>query len=350
VKSIYNRVVKLAAIAFCVFLIPIAANSQSSDQNFPTAVTTNEIDGTIKARDIGDSRLTSYYYAFDGGQGDVFINAVTTNFFGDIDVFAQEGLRPLTKMVIYPDSGANETGRVIYLRKPERLILRIEGRSPNDDPATFRIKFAGSFVALAPQKQPEAPAIKQSEASAESGVKVNSVGTIVEVLPTPTVEAKPAAKESVAEVKKPPVAKENPKKSETKAEPAGGKRAVPAKPSAKTTPTTATAKKEGAEPARRTARTGTGQVATILGKTAKPKKPVPAAESKKGTEPSPAEIKPDPLASIRLVVQLKDGEIIERPMSEVKTFSVVNGQLTVVAKDGTSVKYSILDVAKVTIE
>ena len=29
------------------------------------------------------------------------------------------------------------------------------------------------------------------------------------------------------------------------------------------------------------------------------------------------EKKPDPLASIRLVVQLKDGKVIERPMSEV---------------------------------
>jgi hypothetical protein len=64
----------------------------------------------------------------------------------------------------------------------------------------------------------------------------------------------------------------------------------------------------------------------------------------------PAEKKPDPLASIRLVVLLKNGETIEKPMSEVQKFSVDKGILTVIAKDGSTARYSILDVAKVTIE
>ena len=36
-----------------------AAAAQSTNQNFPTPITSNEIEGTIKARDVGDARLTS---------------------------------------------------------------------------------------------------------------------------------------------------------------------------------------------------------------------------------------------------------------------------------------------------
>ena len=131
-----------------------AVRAQSINQSFPTPVTSSEISGTIRPRDMGDARLTSYYYQFDGGQGDLFINIVTRNFTGDIDVFTQSGLRPIAKIVVYADFAESETGRVIYLRKPEKMILRVQGRTPGDDAAIFRIKFAGSFVAST-QAEPE---------------------------------------------------------------------------------------------------------------------------------------------------------------------------------------------------
>jgi hypothetical protein len=46
----------------------------------------------------------------------------------------------------------------------------------------------------------------------------------------------------------------------------------------------------------------------------------------------------------------KDGTTIERPMSEVLRFTVDKGVLTVISKDGRIGRYSILDVAKVTIQ
>lgn len=173
-------------IASALSLLTFAATGlgQSSEQTFPTAVTSKEIVGQIKSRDIGDSRLTTYFYAFDGVQGDVFINVVTKNFNGDIDIFTADNMRPLTKMVIYADNGLNETGRLIYLRKSEHLLLRIEGRSLNDDSATYRIKFAGTFVALAAQKVDQAPVIERIGSGDKTGSKVNSVGTIIEVKPT----------------------------------------------------------------------------------------------------------------------------------------------------------------------
>ena len=137
----YRLLFCILHFAFCM----TAINAQSTNQSFPTPVSSNEISGTIKARDIGDARLTSYFYTFNGNQGDIFINVVTKNLDGDIDVFTADNLRPLTKIRVYSDNPEGETGRVIYLRQPQKLILRIEGKTPTDEPATFRIKFAGSF-------------------------------------------------------------------------------------------------------------------------------------------------------------------------------------------------------------
>lgn len=329
-------------IAFIITAISISA--QSTDQNFPTPVRSNEINGQIKARDMGDSRLTRYYYVFDGGQGDIFVNVLTKNFAGDIDVFTAETLRPLTKMVVYPDgTAASETGRLVYLRKAERLLLRIEGRTPNDDAAMFRIKFGGSFIAIAGGKEQEAPVIQNAEN--DSGIRVNSVGTIVEVIPKkpekPPTAIPPAVpvKTTTAKTESKPPVKPKPepieeKKTET-GKPAVVVTEAPAvstvfNSKAKTTP-----ERKAAEPNATTAKTPPPK------KTAA--KPKPAA-------PPPAKPKIDPLASIRLIVQLKTGEIIERPMSEVQRFSVDKGVLVVIGKDGKVNRYSILDVAKVTIE
>jgi len=58
----------------------------------------------------------------------------------------------------------------------------------------------------------------------------------------------------------------------------------------------------------------------------------------------------DPLAKIHLIVLFKDGTSIERPMNEVLKFSVDKGVLTVLTTDGETIRYSILEVAKVSIE
>ena len=56
------------------------------------------------------------------------------------------------------------------------------------------------------------------------------------------------------------------------------------------------------------------------------------------------------MAGISLVILFKDGTRIDRPMNEVTRFSVDRGILTVVNKDGTTAKYSILDVTSLTVE
>ena len=68
-----------------------------------------EINGTIpRLGDIGDARLTTYFYTFGGDQGDLFLNVVSKNFTGDIDVFTAAGLRPVTKIMIYAAEGDNK--------------------------------------------------------------------------------------------------------------------------------------------------------------------------------------------------------------------------------------------------
>lgn len=361
---IFTILFVFASLFFGVF----TARGQSRDQNFPTPITSNEITGIIRARDIGDSRLTTYFYTFDGSQGDIFVNILTRNLTGDIDIFTADSLQPLSKVVLYADSAQNETGRVIYLRQPARLILRIQGRSPDDDPATFRIKFAGSFVASASKAADDGPTVESSDKGETSGVRVNSVGTIIEVLPkTGKDEAKASAIERSA------------KKDENSADANKG-----TKDNAKTADVEKTSKgdtkpaevdkaAESNEPdLGRDAGTARGDtrarsnpdVKTVFGKKPPRSKPVvsvdppPKGEAETGAKiakrkdaPPVTEVKPpDPLASIHLVILMKDGGTIERPMNEVIRFSVDKGVLTVVEKGGKISRFSILNVEKVTIQ
>jgi hypothetical protein len=338
---------------FCILLFAfcISVKAQSTNQDFPTPVTSGEISGKIPARDIGDARLTNYFYVFNGTQGDVFINVTATNLNGDIDVFTAGSLKPLSKISLYAGDSTTETGRVIYLRKPERLILRIEGRTPNDNPATFRIKFAGSFVPLEATAETEAPKLPEIKANENSSVRVNSVGTIIEIKPKPT----PTPKETTARVERettPPDRSvkddENKPDEDAKEEEKPAKVAVtsgdetPKAP--EETPAKRTPSRRRASPASstRTSRTRTPANTTRT----PPKTTAPKTEPTPPKEPAP-----NPLASVRLIVLFKDGTTLERPMNEVSRVNVDNkGMLTIVLKDGKIERHSILDVARMTIE
>jgi hypothetical protein len=373
-----------AALAIVSFLT-VFAHAQSTEQNFPTAVTGNELSGRIKARDLGDARLTTYYYTFNARQGDLFVNLVTKNLNGSVDVFAADGLRPLGQIMVYADLSSSETGRVIYLRKPEKILLRIEGRTPNDEAAEFQLKFAGSFEAVAPTEELPPPKVSDTALETDSGVKVNSVGTIVAVIPKPrptptavtepaeTAETKPSAEKpakeentdqpsetvnkpaeeakttepqkkpidetKVADEKKPAVASSERPTRRTRPLPSAKKvnaeTATSERKAEATVPATEESKKEETE----TAPTEQKRIATVLRRNPR------VVVTDKTAEP-----KPDPLASITLVILFKDGTKIERPMNEVTRFSVDRGTLTVIYRDGTTAKYSILEVTSVTIQ
>src|SRR5918992_6156992 len=127
-----------------IFFTATVAFAQSLDANTPSPVRGNSVNGKIAARDLGDSRLTDHYYAFTSTPGDLLITVQSTNLNGDLDVFTAVTLRPLLKLSLYAESTAPVT-KGIYLRKREDLILRVEARSPNDEPGTYQLYFGGSF-------------------------------------------------------------------------------------------------------------------------------------------------------------------------------------------------------------
>ena len=301
----------------------------------------------IQARDLGDSRLTSYFYAFEGAQGDVFVNVVTKNYSGDIDIFTADTVQPVAKIVVYADSPQGETGRVFYLRRPTRLLLRIQGRTPNDEPATFRIKFAGSFVALAPGEKDEAPTVDRAERDERAGSRVNSVGTIIEVRPKPKDQPKAVDTDLDAAVIKP---KDESAASDSKEESAPAQGAEKADDIPNNEPVKRTKPAPEVKTVFDNKSKKTAAAKTVPPREEKPSEAAAQADEKQAEKPL-EETKPaDPLASINLVILLKDGGVIERPMSEVLRFSVDKGVLTVITKDRKTSRFSILNVEKVTIQ
>ncbi|MBA3631484.1 MAG: hypothetical protein H0W58_01530 [Acidobacteria bacterium] len=355
-----------------------SVKAQSTNQNFPTPITTNEINGKIPARDVGDSRLTRYFYVFGGNQGDVFLNIQTSNFNGDIDVFTADNLKPITKITIYADVSETETGRVIYLRKPEKLILRVEGRSPNDDAAAFRIKFAGSFISLQANAENDAPDSPVVKTENQGDVRVNSVGTIIEVKPKPI----PQPKETIAEKESKPKKKKSETVDEVK-EQADEKEVSPDKVSVKNEEESkkinesaegkdivitvtedkkdqSTENKSETEMEKEATKiTIEKSDETVEGKTSenekmsaeeKPEnKKVTTAKSKSSKESKKAK-ELSALENVHLIVLFKNGDKIDRPMSEVIRVRVDKGILIIVTKEGNIGRYSILDVEKMTIQ
>ncbi len=365
------------ALLLCsfVFLSAPSVKAQSTDQNNPTPVTANQISGSIKARDIGDSRLTSYYYVFTGNRGDVFINVVSSNINGTIDIFTLNGLKPRTKITLFADSPDSETGRVVYMRESERLVLRIQGRSPNDDPGNFQIKFAGSFSAeAAGAEDDDDPKVVRADTGT---VRVNSVGTIIsEPVITPERTEEPKADEDLAVDKAPaetpvastvkePVKAETEERKEVREKPPGVPVVIitdlPSKAAADPDTKANTVRSDEKE-------TETEEIDELTVDLS-PDKPQRSALVTISREPAdveaaadpevvpevPAETEPEPtleqkLAKVELRITFKSGGSFSRPMNEVLSVNVIKGVLTIVTSDGRIREFAVLDIEKMTIE
>jgi hypothetical protein len=324
-------------IAALLFVLSLAASvfGQSRKPDFPTPVVQNEITGAITPRDIGDSRLTQHFYTFFADNGDLFVNLETANFTGDVDFFAAGTMRPLSKISFYGD--ATKTSRIVYFRQREQIVLRVEGRTPNDETANYKINFTGSFSAAADLPLPPEdfdPQIKEKTTETATA-RVNSVGTIIEAIqsqPKPeSVINAPEAENVAAIVTEKPVPRRRLPRTTTAKRPKSQPDKEPTETAESAPPTTpeATPKPASRRPPARTARKKTTN------------RPVTVAK---------AEPIPDPLINVRLVVELKDGYKIERPMSEILRVSVDKNQLVVIAKNGKIERFVLLDVLKFSIE
>lgn len=316
------------------------ASAQSTDVAWPTPVRSNEVNTTIPARDIGDPRVTDHFYAFSATPGDLLITVDSRNFNGDVDVFTLSGLRPLLKFTVYAGSSASLITKSLYLRQPEDLLLRVEGRTPNDDEAVYRIRFGGSFQAITSgplvEHDDAAQAAMAESGSGQKGRRVTSAGARIaeppsEVAAAPTPEPTP----------------ETPSLPEPKAV---------AKPTARTT-----------RPRRPTPRRTRPAAAPKSGETAKAednnKPPAESSETEapktttrtaRRTRGAKAAAKPPVVqepedSGPRLVIETDDGTLVDRYMSSVRRVTVENGQVVVIGRDGKIQRIPLASVVRMTI-
>src|SRR5438552_134898 len=260
----------LIATVLCV--VVSTGFGQSSDQSLPTPVLTSEVNGTIAPLDLGDSRVTRHFYAFDASPGDLIITTDSKNLNGDIDVFTAVTFRPLMKTTMYANTQMPEVTKSIFLRVHQILILRIEARTPSDEAGSYHIRFRGSFEPFSGG----IPVAEATESTAESprsnrGTKrVSSVGatiaeppaeTAAKAEPTPAPVSEPRAVATGPETENPKPATEGAKKAE-----------APKSTTAKTT-------------ARSTPRNPRRRAPARSKPTAQPKAPAEPSASKSGTEP-----------------------------------------------------------------
>ncbi|HEV7473370.1 MAG TPA: hypothetical protein VGN90_04920 [Pyrinomonadaceae bacterium] len=314
------------------------ASAQSTDIAWPTPVRTNEVSATIPARDLGDPRVTDHFYAFSVTPGDVLITVDSRNLNGDIDVFTLAGLRPLLKFTVYAGSSSLIT-KSLYLRTSEDLILRVEGRTPNDDDAVYRIRFGGSFQSITSGPLVEHDDAAQAQAAAagdQKGRRVSSVGARideppVEVAAVPTPEPTPDEL-SITE------SKAAPKPTARKNRPG---RPVPRK----TRPTAAPKADETAKVENENKSSD---------ETSEPETPTPTKRPAKRNRPARAAAKPVPVqepedSGPRLVIETSDGTFVDRYMNSVRRVTIENGQVVVVGRDGKIQRIPLASVVRMTI-
>ncbi len=341
---------KLSRLFFLVVALVAAlcgpvhrAWAQSSDQNLPTPVLSSDISGRMVALDLGDPRQTRHYYAFEGNAGDLLITVESKNLNGDIDVFTAVTFRPLMKSTMIATGQSSEITKGIYLRAHQILILRVEARTPNDEPGTYRIHFGGTFAPFSggiPVAENSAPAETTTEKSDAN--RLSSVGATIprpaeEVVAQPKPSPESAEEKPAAETAKPTTEKRTTTSSRrtTPRNPRRGTRPAPAKPApAKKTDSTETetakteAKKEEEKPAsvsEKPAEAGTNT-------SEKPK-------SQEGAPPG-----------AHLIIEEKDGTRIDRPMSTIRRVVIEGSAIVIVLKTGKIERVPMAEVARMSIE
>lgn len=319
--------------------------AQSTDAAWPSPVRTNQVVGTIAARDLGDPRLTDHFYAFTGTPGDLLITVDSRNLNGDIDVFTFSGLRPLLKFTVYAGNSSPIT-KSIYLRKQEDLILRVEGRTPNDDDAVYRIHIGGSFVSitsgpLAEHEDATQPAIAVG-ASGKGGRRVSSVGARIEeprteVAETPTPEPTPVES---SEPKTAPTKPTSRNSRTRRPAPRRTRSTEPAKPE-ETAAKGDTENKPPAEISESETKTPT------KGKRPTRKSAAKTAPGRRAAKPPDSQEPED--TGPRLIIETNDGTLVDRYMNSVRRVTVENGQVVVVGKDGKIQRIPLASVVRMTI-
>ena len=324
------------------------AKAQSSDIAWPSPARSNEVRGTIPARDLGDPRVTDHFYAFIANPGNLLITVDSRNLNGDIDVFTSSSLRPLLKFTVYAGSSSPIT-KGLYLRRQESLILRVEGRTPDDDDAVYRLHFGGAFepITSGPLAEHE-DALETATSAATSNTgdrRVSSVGARIDEPPTEVAET-PTETPS-------PITSSEPESKAAAAKPATGNSRPRGTVARRTRPARTPKPKPADAPKtdETVAKGETGQTPTAESSETKPPtapaRPARRSRSSRAAKP-PAPQQTDD-SGPRLVIETSDGTLVDRSMVGVRRVTVENGQVVVIGKDGKIQRIPLASVVRMTI-
>jgi hypothetical protein len=371
-----QRQLRLVLLASACALLALSASrrtcAQSSDVNFPTPVFSTEVSGRIEPRDIGDARRTRHFYTFRATEGDVNVTLEASELIGDVDVFTATTLRPLIKFTLFGD--ATRVTKSFYVRSDETFVLRVEARATGDTEGAYKLTFGGSFApapaSLTNVEEPKTPTL--AESSRDRGTRrVTSTGARIPLPPAPEPTPTPAEEAKAAEPQPTPAAERTPARSTAtrrgnrSTRPTARTRGNAPAPKPSDSATTAEAKpaetpanetkadeeKPAAAPSARPAprrRNTRGARGRATGdRAATVDKPAPDAQPSNGAEPAT----PAPAATAgRLVVITRDGEILEREMTTVRSITVENSQLVVTTLDGKTIRRPMANVLRMSIE
>ncbi|HEX6190219.1 MAG TPA: hypothetical protein VFZ40_19350, partial [Pyrinomonadaceae bacterium] len=259
------------------------------------------------------------------------------NLNGDVDVFTAVTFRPLTKITIYAGTIPPEVTKSLYFRTRQIVILRVEEKTPNDDPGTYRITLGGSFQPFSggiPVAE-NAPTETEPDKRADKNVqRLSSVGATIPRPPGEVAveESKPA--ETVVEKpaeEKPVTPTPSTRRNTTRTPPRRNQRVRTPPRTTRTPPKTETAKKETEQP--------------------KAEEEKPAEEERK-TEEKPATEKPpqETPPGARLIIEQTDGTRIDRPMSTVRRIIVDTNVIVIILKTGRTERIPMASVARMAIE
>ncbi len=324
----HRRSVEVFSTFLLLLVVVAGARAQSTDIEYPTPVRSGEISGTIAPRDLGDSRLTRYFYSFTGTPGDLIITAESRNLEGAVDVFTAGTLRPLAKINLYAGSSRSGGTNTIYLRTREALILRVEARTPNDNEGSFRVSFSGTFEPISrdiPDPEPVIPTLSDAS-GATKGRRVTATGArIEEPEPVETSTTQPGTEAT------------------TPVEPSG------TSPTGVSPATETPATAEAATPQPPKPRTPRNRRSRNSRNTRS--RPAPTARNAPTPdEPSATAPVVDPASGPRLIIETKDGMRVERYMTTVRRVTVQGGQIVVVTTDGKIERQPMSNVLRMAIE
>lgn len=318
----HGRLAGVFSTFLLMLLLAASVSAQSTDIGYPTPIRSNEISGTIAPRDLGDPRLTRYFYSFTGTPGDLIISVESRNLEGDVDVFTAGTLRPLDKVSLYAGGTSPGGSKTIYLRTRQSLILRVEARTPNDNEGSFRVRFAGTFEPISsdiPDPEPIIPTLSSTSSADKKARRVTATGARIEE-PEPVVAAttEPETTAPAAPTTEPPAPAETPATTAEVTKP------QPEKP----------------KPAARTRRPRTPRT--------RRNRPTPTARKVPTPTAQPAAI--EPASGPRLIIETRDGMRVERYMTTVRRVTVERGQIVVVMTDGKIERQPLSNVLRMAIE